>query len=102
MTWPQIARRGAAALLALAACAFLVDYAVLRVRMLHATPTMPVESMIRHRLLAIPMKNGLTTYEPDEAMPTDTLTCVHALFPHLGYGPCWYVKPRVSKPIPIN
>lgn len=91
-----------AALLLLVLAIFVADYLVLRVRMRHATPTMPFETMTRARLLAIPEKNGKTDYELDEVQPTETLTCVHALFPHYGDQPCWYLKPRLNQPIPIG
>ena len=81
---------------------YTLDYVVLRVRMLHATASVPVEHLTHHRLLAIKIKNGTYEYELDEVNPTETLTCVHTLFPHLGDQPCWYLKPRLDKPIPIN
>jgi hypothetical protein len=37
---------------------------------------------------AIHEKNGRIEY--DYARP-ETQTCVHSLFPHFGYSPCWYV-----------
>jgi hypothetical protein len=51
------------------------------------------------RLLAIPLKNGRTEYELDALQPQVTVTCVRALFPHLGYQPCWYVRRQSQKPI---
>ena len=53
------------------------------------------------RVLAIPEKSGKTEYEVDAQNPEQTITCVHALFPHRGYSPCWYVKPRINQPIPM-
>jgi len=75
---------------------------VLRVRMLRATPSSPFESMIRTRILAIAQKGGKTDYQIDQVQPVETLTCVHALFPHYGDQPCWYLKPRLNQPITIN
>lgn len=77
------------------------DYLYVRVRMLHPTPTFPFESLKKVRVLAIPEKNGKTEYEVDAQNPELTVTCVHALFPHSGYSPCWYVKPRINQPIPM-
>ena len=37
----------------------------------------------------------------DALNPEQTVTCVHSLFPHNGYSPCWYVKPRINQPIPL-
>jgi hypothetical protein len=90
------------AILGIAAITDSADYLLLRVRMRHATAAMPFESLTRARLLAIPMKNGSTQYQLDEVKPTETLTCVHALFPHYGDQPCWYLKPRLNQPISIN
>jgi hypothetical protein len=37
----------------------------------------------------------------DAQNPEQTITCVHSLFPHSVYSPCWYVKPRINQPIPM-
>lgn len=58
--------------------------------------------MTRTRLLAIPKKNGKYDFQIDELQPTEALTCVHALFPHYGDKPCWYLKPRLNRPIAID
>ena len=102
MTRKQIAGRVVAAVLFLTAFAFVLDYIVLRARMLHAAVPAPFENLTRNRLLAIKVKNGTYQYELDQVNPTETLTCVHSLFPHFGDQPCWYLKPRLDRPIPIN
>ena len=102
MTRKQIAGRVVAAVLLLTAFAFVLDYIVLRVRMLHATACFPLEHLTRNRLLAIKVKNGTYQYELDQVNPTETLTCVHSLFPHFGDQPCWYLQPRLDRPIAIN
>jgi hypothetical protein len=53
------------------------------------------------RLYAIPLKNGATEYELDARQPKETVKCVRALFPHLGYSPCWYLRQNSQKPIPM-
>jgi hypothetical protein len=98
----QIANRIVGVIVVLTACVYAGDYAVLRVRMLHQTPTWPFEPMTRVRLLSIPMKNGTNTYEIDQVNPTEVVTCVHAIFPHSGDQPCWYLKPRLNRPIRIG
>ena len=102
MTRKQIAGGVVVAVLLLTAFAFVLDYIVLRARMLHATVTAPFEHPTRNRLLAIKVKNGTYQYELDQVNPTETLTCVHSLFPHFGDQPCWYLKPRLDRPIAIN
>lgn len=77
------------------------DYLYLRVRLLHPKPADPFETLKTLRVLAIPEKNGKTEYEVDAQNPEQTVTCVHSLFPHYGYSPCWYVKPRLNQPIPM-
>jgi hypothetical protein len=41
------------------------------------------------RYYAMPLKGGKTEYG-DAGVEKDT--CVHALFPHSGYPPCWYAS----------
>ena len=80
---------------------YLGDYLSVRVRAMHPKPSDPFESLSTLRMLAIPQKNGKTDYEIDSQDPNTTVTCVHSLFPHMGYSPCWYVKPRLNRPIPM-
>jgi len=89
---------GALTALALVYCG---DYLFLRLRMLNPKPADPFESMKSLRVLAIPEKNGKTEYEVNAQNPEQTVTCVHSLFPHSGFSPCWYVKPRLNRPIPM-
>jgi hypothetical protein len=80
---------------------FTGDYLSVRIRAIHPKPTDPFESLKSLRVLAIPEKNGKTEYEVDALNPEQTVTCIHSLFPHYGYSPCWYVKPRINQPIPM-
>jgi len=77
------------------------DYLYVRIRMLHPKPADPFESITTLRILAIPEKNGRMEYETDPQNPQQTVTCVHSLFPHAGYSPCWYIKPKLNQPIPM-
>ncbi len=43
-------------------------------------------------------KNGKTVYQYD---PPQDQSCVHALFPHFGYSPCWYLSRHTEKHIDI-
>jgi hypothetical protein len=43
-------------------------------------------------------KNGKTEYQYNS--PQDQV-CVHSLFPHFGYSPCWYVNRHTEKQIDI-
>jgi len=80
---------------------YATDYLYVRVRMFHPKPADPFETIKALRVLAIPEKNGKTSYELDAQNPEQTVTCVHSLFPHSGSSPCWYVKPRINQPIPM-
>ena len=80
---------------------FIGDYLSVRIRAIHPRPADPFESIKALRVLAIPEKNGKTSYEVDAQNPEQTVTCVHSLFPHYGFSPCWYVQPRINQPIPM-
>jgi hypothetical protein len=81
--------------------AYLADYAYFRARMIHPKSADPLETFTAARLLAIAEKGGKVAYELDAQNPEQTLTCVHAWFPHGGYQPCWYLKPKSQQPIPM-
>lgn len=81
--------------------AYVSDSLWFRVRMIHPKKTDPLESFAGPRVLAIPEKGGKTSYEIDQQNPLQTTTCAHSWFPHGGYSPCWYVKPRLNQPIPM-
>jgi hypothetical protein len=47
---------------------------------------------------AVPQKNKTTEFY---FLNPQTRTCVHSLFPHLGYPPCWYLDRRKEKPLKV-
>jgi hypothetical protein len=96
-----LAKRALLALVSLVVIIYSGDYLFLRIRMLHPKPADPFETITTLRILAIPEKNGKMAYETDPQNPQQTVTCVHSLFPHAGYSPCWYIKPRMNQPIPM-
>jgi hypothetical protein len=77
---------------------YAADYLFVRYKMAHggALGTVQVE-----RLYAIPLKDGKTEYDLDAQQPQVTTPCVHSLFPHMGYNPCWYIQRNSQKPIPM-
>ena len=99
--WYQWGKRILGGFVLLLAVAYLGDYLWFRVRLGHRKPADPLESLKTVRVLAIPENGGKTSYEIDQQNPEQTVTCTHSLFPHAGYSPCWYVKPRISQPIPM-
>lgn len=70
-----------------AGLAYAVDYGVFRYRV--ATNRQPFGQVTVTRYDAVLHKNGKTEFifNPPEAQ-----TCVHTLFPHDGYPPCWYLQ----------
>jgi hypothetical protein len=83
------------------AIAYAVDSISVRVRGSHPTATSPYEIITTTRVLAIPEKNNKVEYQIDAQNPEQSVTCVHALFPHDSHAPCWYLKRNVDKPIPM-
>ena len=97
----DLAKRALMALMAAFVLIYGGDFLWFRLRMIHPKPDTPLESFQAPRVLAIPEKGGKTSYEIDQQNPEQTVTCTHSLFPHAGFSPCWYVKPRVNQPIPM-
>ena len=75
------------AALGVAALVYGVDYAVFRLRA--ATNRNAYGSVTVNHYTAVLQKNGKTTLTFDPPQPW---TCVHALFPHEGWLPCWYLS----------
>jgi len=48
-------------------------------------------SVTLQRYWEIPQKNGKVEYSFD---PPAQQTCVHSIFSHAGYSPCWYLSRR--------
>jgi len=84
------------ALLMLLAMAYGYDYASVRRRMSAQKPGDPFDVVTYPHILAIPQKGNKVEYALDAQSPMESDPCVHSLFPHYGYIPCWYVL-RKSK-----
>jgi hypothetical protein len=84
--------------LAMLIVVYLADYFWFRYRMRSQKPGDPLEVVKVKRLYAVAQKNGRVEYILAE--PVDT-TCVHSIFPHAGYSPCWYVVQQSGRPIPM-
>ena len=89
-------------LVAILAIVYACDFVSVRVRMMHAKPADPFETITSLRILAIGEKGGKTEYDVDPVQPQQTGVCVHALFPHNGDLPCWYLKKKFAQPIPMT
>jgi hypothetical protein len=78
----------------LAALIYAGDYILIRYRI--AMNRSPYGSLRIRRYYAVTMKNGKPEYFFDQ--PTDQ-TCIHSLFPHLGYQPCWYLARKTTQEV---
>ena len=98
---PFIVLRGVIAVIVLLAVVYAGDYVLVRWKMAHPKAGEAFGTVQMERLYAIPQKNGKTDYEFDAQQPEVTTPCVHAIFPHLGDAPCWYLQRNSQKPIPM-
>lgn len=78
---------GIASVAGLTLLAYAVDYAVFRYRV--AMNRQPFGQITVFSYDAVQQKSGKTQFIFN---PPDPETCVHALFPHSGYAPCWYLQ----------
>ena len=78
--------------------AYGYDFASVRRRMSAQKPGDPFDVVTYPHLLAIPQKGNKVDYELDAQSPMESESCVHSLFPHYGYTPCWYVVRKSKKP----
>ena len=49
-------------------------------------------------LYSVPQKNGREEIYLGDA---ETDTCVHSIFPHFGYAPCWYLNRKKNNMVPM-
>src|SRR5579862_9358309 len=82
-------------------CVYILDYLWLQHRIGAQKPGDPFDSVTYPRVLAIPHKGNRVEYALDAVSPMETETCIHSLFPHFGYTPCWYVNRKAESPIPM-
>lgn len=73
--------------LSLTLLAYGADYAVFRYRV--ASHRQPFGQVTVLPYDAVLQKSGKTQFIFN---PPEVQTCVHALFPHGGYEPCWYLQ----------
>jgi hypothetical protein len=92
----RVAIRTAVAILCACATLYLGDYIYFRYRLSKRTPSDPLETMQIRAIYSIPRKDGRAEFVFG---PKQTVTCVHAIFPHMGNAPCWYVQRSAQEPI---
>lgn len=86
------------ALAVLLAGVYVYDYLSVRHRMAANKQGDPFDVVTYPHLLAIPQKGNRVEYALDAQSPMMSEPCVHSLFPHYGYAPCWYVNRKVQTP----
>ena len=73
---------------------YIGDYVSIRYRL--AKNRAPFGVVTVQRYYAVPQKNRKTEFYFDQP---ETQSCVHSLFPHFGYSPCWYLNRKKIKQI---
>lgn len=63
-----------------------------------SAPRGPLDTVQIQRTYQIPHKDGRAEFAFAEPQ---SVTCVHSIFPHLGYSPCWYLKRHSQQTIPM-
>src|SRR5579875_2429513 len=86
--------RSLGVIVAVTVLAYLIDYAVLRIR-ISANHT-PFGTVTVHPYYAVPRKDQKMEFMMGD--PTDQ-QCVHSLFPHMGDSPCWYLTKHTDQQI---
>ena len=80
-------RNGLIAVFLGTALAYVVDYGVLRIRVLAGKE--PFDTVNVQPVYAVPQKDHRTEFLVGDAQ---NQTCVRSLFPHMGDSPCWYLQ----------
>jgi hypothetical protein len=80
------------AVVVIAALVYGLDFAIFRIR--EATNRNPYGTVMVNHYYAVLLKNGKTQFIFD---PPQLQTCVHALLPHGGSMPCWYLSRHLDQ-----
>ena len=86
----------AAVLLGLLAAVYICDDLSVRYRI--PGNREPLGMVEIKRYFAVRLKDGKTEISYDGS---ENQVCTNSIFPHLGYGPCWYVRRHTQKMIDI-
>jgi len=84
----------ASAVLGFLVMAYLADDLSVRYRIPRSRQ--PFGTVIIQRYDAIAEKNGKTEFDFEDPV---TQACIHSLFPHMGYEPCWYLARHAEQRI---
>jgi hypothetical protein len=94
----KITGRVLIAAIALLVVSFGMDYAIAKYRISN-NRTGSLESVKIQPMYIIPHKDSRAEYVFGDPQ---TVTCLHSLFPHFGYSPCWYVKKNAQPTVPMT
>lgn len=81
---------------ALTGLVFAADYFLFRYRVFRNAQ--PYESVTVQEYYVIQEKNNRTEYVYKD---TEQDRCIHALFSHSGYPPCWYARKHTERAVHI-
>ena len=95
----RILNLGVLSLCILLPVVYLGDYLSIRYRVAHAGGSSPFGIVTLQRSYEIPHKDGRAEFVFDDPV---SHVCVHSLFPHFGYGPCWYLNREEKKPVQMS
>jgi len=94
----KIAARGLTLLISLLATLYVGDYVVANNR-ISKNRSAVLEVVKVQPMYVIPHKDSRAEYVFGEPQMQ---TCVHAIFPHFGCSPCWYVKKHTQPTVPMT
>lgn len=75
---------------------YVADWAVFRIRLARGAGAL--ESVTVNAYYAVPEKNGRTEYDFQSSGPQ---ACANAIFSHMGYLPCWYLRKHADQEIKL-
>ncbi|HYB62197.1 MAG TPA: hypothetical protein VEH50_12060 [Methylomirabilota bacterium] len=93
-----IAKWTFAGTLSAAALLYGGDYLVVRFKMSQPKFGNAFGSVRLQPIYAVAQKNGKSELYLGNP---ETDTCVHSIFPHFGYAPCWYLNRKKNEMIPM-
>ena len=79
-----------------AALVYAGDWVVFRIRLERSAGALG--SVMVNAYYAVPEKNGRTEYDLQSSGPQ---VCANAIFPHMGYLPCWYLRKHRDQEIKL-
>jgi hypothetical protein len=92
-TWILVGALGAIVLL------YGGDYVYIRHKKNHPETGPALGTVNIQPIIAVPQKSGKEEYYLGDP---ETDSCVHSIFPHFGYAPCWYLNRKKNDIVPMT